>query len=349
MSRTSKCLPTISLTRLNAGEEDEIQRLLLSCKTAGAFLLDLSAHESDGADGSIFTQAEKVSHLAQDFFELGLEHKLAYEMDKWGDMQIGGYKATGKHTGVVSGKRDGFENFLVPLNRLLGFQDGVVPGPLPPNFVPQTAVLQDFEEACHGICNSIFSVLSSALDVTGTERFENAHRLDRPSTTSLAMLKYLPTRALAPDQVGHMAHTDVGSLTLLFTASPGLEVYSYHTSTWVPLTPAPGTVVVNVGDSLRFLSKGVLRSCLHRVVPQVSQDTGLSPTRFALAFFARPELDAGFTDDAGNAWTGAQWHRRKYRIFRASNCEQLKNSLLTGKTGFIGDLQDYKASLGIGQ
>ncbi|KAK5628337.1 hypothetical protein RRF57_004052 [Xylaria bambusicola] len=151
------------------------------------------------------------------------------------------------------------------------------------------------------------------------------------------MLKYLPTSALTPDQVGHMAHTDVGSLTLLFTSSPGLEVLSRTTSTWIPLTPPSGTVAVNVGDTLRYLSSGVLESCLHRVVPQVSQETGLSTTRYSLAFFHRPELDAEFMDAQGNLWTGEQWHKTKYRIFRASNHEQMQNSLLTGRVGFLGE------------
>ena len=73
------------------------------------------------------------------------------------------------------------------------------------------------------------------------------------------------------------------------------------------------------------------------MVPQIGAD-GLSETRYALAFFLRPELRAEFVDREGRKWTGEDWHRTKYRIFRADNREQEKSSLLTGKQGFLGGL-----------
>ena len=205
----------------------------------------------------------------------------------------------------------------------------------PPPLSSQLPNLTKFELACHEISLLLLSTLSRALADRVQVPFENLHRKDHASTTSLACLKYLPGPALTQSQVGHMAHTDVGSLTLLFTSSPGLQVYQKSSSTWLPATPRPGCVVVNVGDTLRFMSDGILKSCLHRVVPSVGPD-GTSETRYALAFFQRPELLARFVDGKGKRWTGEEWHTAKYRVFRAENIEQRQSALLTGTTGYLG-------------
>ena len=134
-----------------------------------------------------------------------------------------------------------------------------------------------------------------------------------------------------------MAHTDVGSLTLLFTSTPGLQVLHQADGTWRSVTPPPGSVVVNVGDTLSFLTGGACRSCVHRVVPAVDEATGTSALRWALAWFLRPELEARFVDRAGREWTGEEWHRTKYKIFRAGVEEQKRNGLLTGRRDFLGE------------
>ena len=199
-------------------------------------------------------------------------------------------------------------------------------------------LIQDFEQHCQDIALNLLATLSKSLDIDSLSgRFEATHRKDEPSTTSLALLKYLPTKVDAED-VGHMAHTDVGSLTILYTVSPGLQVYRESSDSWIPVTPKPGCVIVNVGDALRFLSGEQLCSCLHRVVP-IPDGSGWTRTRFSMAFFFRPELEARFKDDHGQEWSGEEWHKRKYRIFRADSEEQKETTLLTGKRGFLGGWQ----------
>lgn len=159
------------------------------------------------------------------------------------------------------------------------------------------------------------------------------------------MLKYLPSSELGKSRAGHMAHTDVGSLTLLFTTAPGIEVFHYEDNMWVPVSPEPWKIIVNIVDTLFFMTGMRLKSSLHRVTP--NQDS--VSHRLSLAFFFRSELTARFQDDHEKVWTGEEWHRTKYKIFRASNVEQEKSSLLTGKTGFLGDLQDEIEALPISQ
>ena len=194
-----------------------------------------------------------------------------------------------------------------------------------------------FKIECHKICQQILTALSGVLSENDVP-FEESHRLQERSTTALAMLKYPPSSALQADNSGHMAHTDVGSLTLLFTNSPGLEVYCESTSSWTAVSPQPGCVIVNIGDALSFMSDQRFASCLHRVVPITAA------TRFSLAYFHRPELSATFEDGQGRKWTGESWHRAKYQLFRADNQAQASNSLLTGRMNFLGHLDERTGS-----
>lgn len=201
--------------------------------------------------------------------------------------------------------------------------------------------LQQFQLSCRHVCTQLLARLTQELEGQQSHQGDlvNYHREDMLSTTSLALLKYLPRSALDTKQLGHMAHTDVGSLTLLFTDSPGLQVYTETTNRWFDVTPEPGAVVVNVGDTLSFLSSGIFKSCLHRVVPVIDESSGLSKTRYSMAYFQRPELDATFFDTNGNKWTGRDWHCTKYKVFRADNLEQSGSELLTGRKGFLGQFE----------
>ena len=83
------------------------------------------------------------------------------------------------------------------------------------------------------------------------------------------------------------AHTDSGSVTLLFQRSAGLEVLS-PSGTWVKAPCLEDTILINLGDALAFWSGRRLRATLHRVtfesVPSESE-------RQSMAYFcaANPE------------------------------------------------------------
>jgi isopenicillin N synthase-like dioxygenase len=134
--------------------------------------------------------------------------------------------------------------------------------------------------------------LSAVLEVPENKTLEKYHRSDQPSTSSLGVLKYSQLWAGSP-QLGHSAHTDVGSLTLLFCTEPGLQFFDPSTDEWAFVEPKEGHAIVNVGDSLRFLSGSRLKSCLHRVVPY--PDARIRD-RYSCAYFMRPELDPVFRD-----------------------------------------------------
>ncbi|KAG9258052.1 uncharacterized protein F5Z01DRAFT_644983, partial [Emericellopsis atlantica] len=78
--------------------------------------------------------------------------------------------------------------------------------------------------------------------------------------------------------------------------------------------------VVNVGDSLRFLSKFRLQPCLHRVAP--CHERWTSGPRYSIIYFLRPSDDAEFVDSEGAHWTGRGWLHRKFGNYRLTHEEQ---------------------------
>ncbi|KAG9566442.1 Clavaminate synthase-like protein, partial [Aureobasidium melanogenum] len=88
------------------------------------------------------------------------------------------------------------------------------------------------------------------------------------------------------------AHTDYGSITLLFQdARGGLQVLSPK-GTYVNATPIPDTIVVNAGDLLARWSNDSIKSTKHRVVePPVKADADFHPARYSMAYFCNPNFD----------------------------------------------------------
>ncbi|KAF8469335.1 hypothetical protein JB92DRAFT_2838494 [Gautieria morchelliformis] len=108
-----------------------------------------------------------------------------------------------------------------------------------------------------------------------------------------------PETARQP-QYGQNKHTDIGSLTLLFSNQWGLQA--------VTPEPRPGHTIINVGDSLRFLSGKRLMSCLHHVMP-------FKPTehRYSIACFLRPE-GAVELKDTEDSKVMAEWFDTKCHV-----------------------------------
>lgn len=74
------------------------------------------------------------------------------------------------------------------------------------------------------ITKTILSALSTGTGLTGNARFENSHRNHRPSTSTLAMMHYIPSDPVTDKNIGHQKHTDISSLTLLFSEQWGLQI-----------------------------------------------------------------------------------------------------------------------------
>jgi len=152
-----------------------------------------------------------------------------------------------------------------------------------------------FYQECHKLHVQIMRSIALGLELD--EKFFD-DKIDQ-QCHNLRLLSYPPIKRSLLEREGQAragAHSDYGTLTLLFQDSVGgLEVQNPHNNVFQPAAPIPGTIVVNVGDLLARWSNDVLRSTLHRVVaPQAKQinDTeSVTPKRQSIAFFCNPNFD----------------------------------------------------------
>ena len=85
--------------------------------------------------------------------------------------------------------------------------------------------------------------------------------------------------------------------------------------------------IVNIGDSLRFLSGLRLKSALHRVVPVAEMEY---QHRFWIAYSIRPVHGTVFKDSEGGDIKAEDWFNRKLDVMRKSRREQRMDTVLTG-------------------
>lgn len=195
--------------------------------------------------------------------------------------------------------------------------------PLPGGVQEHRDLLEAYLAQANAVARRLLAALSTGLGLGPAERLEAAHRTSEASNSVLVLLRYPHAAATAG---GHNQHTDVGSITLLFADRWGLQVMpASGPRRWQLVAPRRGCAVVNVGDSLRFLSRGRLRACLHRVVAM-----GDEGDRHAVAYFLRPDDGVRFVDCEGAVTTAQRWHDAKYAVFGADHAEQRRGRVLTG-------------------
>ena len=99
----------------------------------------------------------------------------------------------------------------------------------------------------------------------------------------LRVIHYPPMPPNPAESIRAGAHEDINVITLLLGAEePGLQVLSRQ-GQWLSVNPAPGSMVVNVGDMLQRLTNGMLRSTSHRVINPVRDRA--QNARFSMPFF----------------------------------------------------------------
>ena len=97
---------------------------------------------------------------------------------------------------------------------------------------------------------------------------------------------------LEDEQLGMGAHTDYGIVTVLWAdrVTPGLQILDGD-GAWHDVVPAPGALLVNLGDLLARWTNDRWISTMHRVLPPVDRD-GRVVRRRSAAFFHDGNADA---------------------------------------------------------
>ncbi|PYH43179.1 Clavaminate synthase-like protein [Aspergillus saccharolyticus JOP 1030-1] len=309
-------LQTLNLGRLQAGDQDEAQRLLEASRHDGAFYLELAAVGSE-----IFPVLESVYDFSEKIFDLPLEEKCLYDVDKLGNMKCNGYKPVGRNFGGLEGQRDGFETYVIPKNGILNL-DNQQDFPRPKLIDQNMNTLRQFTNFVNTTSQTIFDRLSHSLELPESGNLKLCHRSSAPSPDIIRLLKYQPQPA-EQRGVPHAAHTDMGTLTFLFTRQPGLQIQSPGDDCWKWVLPKAGHAIVNLGDGLSMLTNGYLQSCVHRVGPLPNR---AMPTRYSFAYMVRPEnqtvMGAPQTryiparESDAPVLTSQEWLEKKYSVLR---------------------------------
>ncbi|MCS6947922.1 MAG: hypothetical protein NZM12_09925, partial [Steroidobacteraceae bacterium] len=99
----------------------------------------------------------------------------------------------------------------------------------------------------------------------------------------LRVIHYPPLPATPTESIRAAAHEDINLITLLLgSAEPGLQIKT-RSGAWLDVNPAPGMLVINVGDMLQRLTNDLLRSTTHRVLNPPPERAAIA--RYSMPFF----------------------------------------------------------------
>lgn len=183
-----------------------------------------------------------------------------------------------------------------------------------------------FCATAHEVVKTILRNFGIALSLGEHSLLEECHRDSEESLTTLALFRY-PKQGTTSVGVGHGKHTDLGTLTFLLCQQWGLQVLAKDPLGWRFVAPKKNHAVINVGDTLRFLTGNRLCSAVHRVVPTGELQ---HEDRYSIVYFLRAENGVLFKDSTGRMVTAKSWHDEKFEVFRAPHDQQEQAPILTG-------------------
>ena len=146
--------------------------------------------------------------------------------------------------------------------------------------------ITDFFDVCSITATHVFRAFAIALQMP--ESFIADKHLSRGYT--LRLLHYPPLETMPkPGQIRAGAHSDYGTLTLLFQDDVGGLEVQLANGEWMSAPSIPGTILINTGDLTQRWSNDVFRSTKHRV--SLPQNEKALCDRYSIAFFCQPDAD----------------------------------------------------------
>lgn len=263
-------VPTIDIS---APVDEQLPALDAACRDHGFFLL--TGHGLDAVIDRTWTAARA-------FFDGDRSNKLSVARDLnnplgWNDREL------------TKRKRDHKEVF--------DFTDPTSPiadtyNRWPAHPVDFRATLTEFHAAFSTLAGRTVDLVHHALglDPADGRRFGGA-----ASNSSVRLNHYTVGDPVPEDErnglreLGDTAlgyHTDPGVLTLLLQDEVGGLQTRSRDGEWIDVTPVPGTVVVNLADSVQVWTNDRYVAAVHRVLPMSGSD------RISIPYFLHPTGDA---------------------------------------------------------
>ena len=139
-----------------------------------------------------------------------------------------------------------------------------------------------FDEALRG-SNIVMEAFAMALDLP-VDFFRKCHHGEN---VALRYLHYPASQSdMGEDQLGCGAHTDFGTITLLFQDDVGGLQIQGRDGVWRDAVYIPGTIIINTADLVATWTNDRYCSTPHRVKPITSDRD-----RYSIAYFVDPDTD----------------------------------------------------------
>ncbi|KAK9413325.1 putative Fe2OG dioxygenase domain-containing protein [Seiridium unicorne] len=339
-------LKVIDLHKLESGSTSEHASLLRVSIEDGFFYLKLV----ENPERPLQEYSAGIFRLSEDMFNHDPAVKDLFDVDKISHNKTNGYKPKGRNIVSKDGTRDGFESWVLPRDGL--FQLENTPFPHPPVVAATITTLRGIVTELESAAQTILRSLSVSLSLQQGQRFEEFHRPSRPASHILRLLKYHADGRIDIGSVPQTPHTDLGSLTFVFTSTPGLQVLPAVTHSpggkpateadWRYVPPLEGHAIVNLGDCMSKMTNGLFKSVLHRVGPLPGHPM---PERYSFAYLMRPEdstplraLDSRLIlppRDNEDVVTSGEWIQSKFKALRGVHDAKNGDHILTGGRGVL--------------
>ena len=227
--------------------------------------------------GFIYLKNHWVSQSVVDaLFAQGIRF---FELPQTTKAKAGGYREAGFRGLDPSKPADIREAFRAP------YDDSLPAGYWPERLPEFREAISVFHEAGLLLLRRLMHGVALSLGLS-EEYFEAAHQ---PHSGAVVLLHYPPiTESVLPGQLRSGAHTDFGTMTLLFHhgSAEGLEIQRPR-GNWLHAPSVSGAAIVNVGDLLTRWTNGQFRSVLHRVV--LPKGHAAQRSRYSATLFYEPK------------------------------------------------------------
>ena len=153
-------------------------------------------------------------------------------------------------------------------------------------------VMQEFFLRCQDVHKLVMRGIAMGMGLE--EGFFDRYLRNDDNTLRLLHYPGVSKGAFSAGQVRAGAHTDYGSITLLFQDQRGGLQVERPEGGFMDVKPIEGSIVVNAGDLLARWSNDMIRSTKHRVVepPIKARNAGdVYPPRYSVAYFCNPDFD----------------------------------------------------------
>jgi isopenicillin N synthase-like dioxygenase len=228
-------------------------------------------------------QVNRQFTLAKHFFQLPTSEKEKFECD---------YKAAdynGWRRPRVENHKDNVEIYNIPkfTDDFKGKYDQ------PDLLKAHLPEIEVFQKALHAnVVLPLLRLFAIVLQLPDEDYLVRQHTFEKKSEDHFRYMIYHPRTEEEWKTANYGAaggHTDLGTVTLLFRQPvAGLQILG-DDGNWTWVRAQPGTITVNLADTISHLTGGWLKSSVHRVVAPPKDQRQYERT--GLLYFARPHND----------------------------------------------------------